>query len=247
MFVKQVYETLRASPHWNEMLLIIPYDEHGGFYDHVPTPASGVPSLDDIVSPDPYNFTFDHLGVQVPTIMVSPWIERGTVVHGPKGPYPSSEYEHSSISAMVKKVFTLNEFLTKRDAWAGTFETVINRNTPRTNCPVTLPDTEKLRKEDKDEERALSEFQSELVQLAATLNGDHTKDIFPQKLIENMKVIDAVGYVEDAFKNFCDVCEEAKNNGADDFNIIDFATRLAQKDSHKSFDGKIFSCCICKN
>ncbi|KAM2458151.1 hypothetical protein ACFX1W_006972 [Malus domestica] len=35
MFVKEVYETLRASPQWNDTLFIITYDEHGGFYDHV--------------------------------------------------------------------------------------------------------------------------------------------------------------------------------------------------------------------
>ena len=55
-FVKEVYETLRASPQWNEMLFLILYDEHGGFYDHVPTPTDGVPSPDDIVGPAPYNF-----------------------------------------------------------------------------------------------------------------------------------------------------------------------------------------------
>lgn len=77
-FVKEVYEALRSSPQWNEMLFVIIYDEHGGFYDHVPTPVVGVPSPDGIVGPEPYNFQFDRLGVRVPAIMISPWIERGT-------------------------------------------------------------------------------------------------------------------------------------------------------------------------
>ncbi|KAH9706696.1 non-specific phospholipase C4 [Citrus sinensis] len=77
-FVKEVYEALRSSPQWNEILFIITYDEHGGFYDHVPTPVTGVPSPDDIVGPEPYNFKFDRLGVRVPTIFISPWIQRGT-------------------------------------------------------------------------------------------------------------------------------------------------------------------------
>lgn len=77
-FVKEVYETLRASPQWKEMALLITYDEHGGFYDHVPTPVSGVPSPDGIVGPDPFYFRFDRLGVRVPTILVSPWVEKGT-------------------------------------------------------------------------------------------------------------------------------------------------------------------------
>ena len=78
MFVKEVYETLRASPQWNETLLVITYDEHGGFYDHVPTPVKDVPSPDGIVGPDPFYFKFDRLGVRVPTILVSPWINKNT-------------------------------------------------------------------------------------------------------------------------------------------------------------------------
>lgn len=77
-FVKKVYEALRSSPQWNEMLFIIVYDEHGGFYDHVPTPVKDVPSPDDIAGPAPYNFKFDRLGVRVPAFLISPWIERGT-------------------------------------------------------------------------------------------------------------------------------------------------------------------------
>ena len=76
--IKEVYEALRSSPQWNEMLFIIIYDEHGGFYDHVPTPVEGVPSPDDIHGPAPYNFKFDRLGVRVPAIFISPWIQPGT-------------------------------------------------------------------------------------------------------------------------------------------------------------------------
>lgn len=76
--VKEVYETLRSSPQWNETLLIITYDEHGGFYDHVQTPYVNVPNPDGNTGPAPYFFKFDRLGVRVPTIMVSPWIKKGT-------------------------------------------------------------------------------------------------------------------------------------------------------------------------
>lgn len=59
------------------------------------------------------------------------------VLHTPSGPQPTSQYEHSSIPATVKKFFNLKDFLTKRDAWAGTFEVVLNRTSPRTDCPGT--------------------------------------------------------------------------------------------------------------
>ncbi|KAE8797615.1 Phospholipase C 3 [Hordeum vulgare] len=54
------------------------------------------------------------------------------VVYGPR------EYEHSSIPATVKKLFNLRaNYLTKRDAWAWTFEDYLKvRKTPRTDCPV---------------------------------------------------------------------------------------------------------------
>ncbi|XP_010273152.1 PREDICTED: non-specific phospholipase C4-like [Nelumbo nucifera] len=255
-FVKEVYEALRASPQWNEILFIITYDEHGGFYDHVPTPT-GVPSPDDIASPGPFYFKFDRLGVRVPAIFISPWIERGTVLHRPSGPYPSSEFEHSSIPATVKKIFNLKEFLTKRDAWAGTFETVLTRESPRTDCPVTLPQPRKLRSGDANEGAKLSEFQVELVQLAAALKGDHRKDIYPNKLVEKMTVKDAVSYCKDAFKKFLEGCEKAKKNGADESEIIVLPSLPPSKNStpvveqpppkSKSFVHKMFACFACNN
>jgi hypothetical protein len=61
------------------------------------------------------------------------------VIHAPNGPQETSQYEHSSIPATVKKLFNLHSnFLTKRDAWAGTFENYLKiRKTPRTDCPGT--------------------------------------------------------------------------------------------------------------
>lgn len=59
------------------------------------------------------------------------------VISGAKGPAPNSEFEHSSIPATIKKMFNLSSnFLTHRDAWAGTFEEVVGELTsPRTDCP----------------------------------------------------------------------------------------------------------------
>lgn len=59
------------------------------------------------------------------------------VITGPKGPAANSEFEHSSIPATIKKIFNLtSNFLTHRDAWAGTFEEVVGELTsPRFDCP----------------------------------------------------------------------------------------------------------------
>lgn len=42
-FLADVYDTLRASPQWNRTLLLVTWDEHGGFADHVPPPAAPPP------------------------------------------------------------------------------------------------------------------------------------------------------------------------------------------------------------
>uniref|UniRef100_A0A6M2F414 Uncharacterized protein n=1 Tax=Populus davidiana TaxID=266767 RepID=A0A6M2F414_9ROSI len=231
--VKEVYETLRASPQWNETLLVITYDEHGGFYDHVETPYVNVPSPDGNTGPAPSFFKFDRLGVRVPTIMVSPWIKKGTVISSPNGPAPSSEFEHSSIPATIKKMFNLSSnFLTHRDAWAGTFEGVVGELTsPRTDCPVTMPDVAPLRTTEAKEDSSLSEFQSEVVQLAAVLNGDHFLSSFPDEISKKMNVKEALDYVEGSVTRFIRASKEAINLGADESAIVDMRSSLTTRSS----------------
>ncbi|KAI8925162.1 phosphoesterase [Entophlyctis helioformis] len=135
-FVKKVYETLRASPQWNQTLFLITYDEHGGYYDHV-VPPSGVPIPDASPVKPPFgDFKFDRLGVRVPTIVISPWVPKGGVV---SSTVAGRNYEHSSIPATIKKVFGLPNFLTKRDAWALPFDDIASLAAPRTDCPATIP------------------------------------------------------------------------------------------------------------
>lgn len=142
----QVYEDLRASPKWNSTLFIITYDEHGGFYDHVP-PPTGVPAPDDFPSFPDKDFNFTRLGVRIPTLLISPWVAKGTVISEPAAaqkPADNSEYDLTSIISTVRKIFSAEDAdvkpLTKRDAWAATFEDRLTELTePRTDCPMTLP------------------------------------------------------------------------------------------------------------
>ncbi|KAI9204590.1 phosphoesterase family-domain-containing protein [Polychytrium aggregatum] len=145
LLVKNVYEALRASPQWKQTLFIITYDEHGGFWDHVPPPTKNVPSPDNVSNSSTF-FRFDRLGVRVPTIMISPWIKKGRVVSYPQnGPTPDSQFEHSSLPATLNKYFNLNGFLTARDAWAAPFDFITNElSAPRTDCPATLPNPPKV-------------------------------------------------------------------------------------------------------
>ena len=78
-FIKDIYEALRASPAWSETLFVVTYDEHGGFYDHVAPLKAPPPNDGETSYPDP-GFKFDRLGVRIPTILVSPWIKKGTIL-----------------------------------------------------------------------------------------------------------------------------------------------------------------------
>ena len=126
MLLKQVYEKLRGSAYWEKLMLIIMFDEHGGFYDHIPPPAA-VPPGDD----NRYKtiFNFDRLGVRVPAIVISPYTVRGTVI-GTDPNDPSTLFDHTSTLATVEKRFVLAP-LTKRDAAANTVAVALNADTPR--------------------------------------------------------------------------------------------------------------------
>ena len=138
--VKAVYEALRNSTAWKDTMLVITFDEHGGFYDHQPPPAT-VPTGDDSTYANiAYAFQFDRLGVRVPAVVVSACTAKGTII-GNDANEPATIFDHSSVLATVEKCFGLAP-LTKRDAAANTLETAVNLTAPRllpTEAPLTLP------------------------------------------------------------------------------------------------------------
>jgi phospholipase C len=100
--VLAVYDALAASPDWERSLLVIVYDEHGGFYDHVPPPQA----------PDDDPDTFGRYGVRVPAIVVSPWVEPRSV--------SSTVFDHTSIIKSVLLRFcpeALENPPTKNRSW----------------------------------------------------------------------------------------------------------------------------------
>ena len=141
IFYGQVYEAVRASPYWAETLLLITYDEHGGFHDHARTPSEGIPAPD--ATPFDNGFDGSRLGVRIPTVAISPWIAKGTVVHAPTGvqaPQPTSQFEHTSIISTANKIFGIADSMTARDAWTGHFENLVDGSSPlRTDCPAAMP------------------------------------------------------------------------------------------------------------
>lgn len=144
--LKDIYEALRAGPGWNNTLFFVVYDDAGGYYDHIVPPSEGVPNdeapchvLDKCASSFA-KFDFRRLGLRTSAMLISPWVARGTVFQEPKkGPYNTSQFELTSVPATVKNLFNLTGFLTKRDAWAGSFDELL-LDVPRTDAPMHLPD-----------------------------------------------------------------------------------------------------------
>lgn len=126
--LKNVYEAIRASACWPRSVLIVTYDEHGGFYDHV-TPPGGIPAPGDV--PPIYDFNFTQLGVRVPAVIISPWIPRNLVDH--------TIYDHTSILATLRARFPDLGFFTQRDRLANDLSHLFLLAQPRTDAPMTLP------------------------------------------------------------------------------------------------------------
>ncbi len=77
-FVNTVYSALTSNEKaWNQTLLLITYDEHGGLYDHVRPPRA--------------------LGPRVPALVVSPWLKPGRPCH--------TELEHTAIIQTALRLF----------------------------------------------------------------------------------------------------------------------------------------------
>jgi phospholipase C len=129
--IKKVYETIRNSPHWNESLLLVVYDEQGGFFDHAKPPAAVAPG--DVISDlsnSTHSFNFEQLGIRVPGIAISPLIPDNRVDH--------TDFDHSSLLATVERLFNFAP-LTNRDAQANDLRHLLSLATPRTDAPVSLP------------------------------------------------------------------------------------------------------------
>jgi len=134
-FIHDVYYSLRNGPQWNQTLLIITYDEHGGCYDHIAPPLGAVPP-DNSAGED--GFDFKRFGVRVPTVLVSPLIAPGTVFRVPS---TSTPLDHTSILKTIQQRWKLPS-LTARDAAAPGIGAVLTLTTPRTDDPlkgVTVP------------------------------------------------------------------------------------------------------------
>lgn len=126
-FVHELYEALTESPSWASTLFVLTFDENGGTYDHVSPPGSVPrehpedpppdtwpvrPSGSDRTPPPgptgkkspmapktrtEFGFLFDQLGIRVPTLLISPLIQKNTLFRSPNG----TPFDHTSLLATI--------------------------------------------------------------------------------------------------------------------------------------------------
>ena len=125
-FISEVYEALRSSPAWSKTVLVINYDEWGGFFDHVVPPRVVDTHVNPAPGPHP---DYHQLGFRVPLVVASPFSAKGRIVSG------GAPFEHTSVLKMIEWRWNLPP-LTARDANARNLAEVLDLSLRRNDTPV---------------------------------------------------------------------------------------------------------------
>ncbi len=131
LFSELVIQAVMHGAAWDKTLLLFTYDEHGGYYDHVP-PVPMVPP-DNVKPAAPNGETFGDLytwsGFRVPAMVISPWSKADYVSH--------VNYDHTSFLRLIETKWNLPA-LTNRDANANTLLDCVDFSRPSFEEPPTL-------------------------------------------------------------------------------------------------------------
>ena len=160
--VANVYNAIRKNDAlWNSTLLLVLFDEHGGFYDHVSPPPA--------VPPDHHNeeYDFDRYGVRVPAILVSPYVGNDVF---------SDLLDHTSLLKYLQDKWDLND-LGARTANANTFANALNlAGAPRAGTPARIDPSTQSPATPTPPVDALNEHQSALVAMSHNLESMTDED-----------------------------------------------------------------------
>jgi phospholipase C len=121
-WMHQIYEAALASPLWNELAIVLTYDEAGGMADHVPPPAACPPSASQA--------SFNTHGIRIPAIVISPWARRHYVSH--------VVHDHTSLLRLIELIHDLPA-LTARDANADAMLDLFDFACPPELTPPPAP------------------------------------------------------------------------------------------------------------
>lgn len=165
--IADVYNAIRANDQlWESTLLVVFYDEHGGFYDHV-VPGAAIP-------PDNHQeeYAFNQYGVRVPALLISPWVSQGV---------ERTLFDHTSLLKYLIEKWDL-ESLGQRTANANSIGTVIDLNAPRedTISRIELKVDQLAPPDPESEEKAFSKFnthQSALAKLTGYVEDEALTEV----------------------------------------------------------------------
>lgn len=176
--IAETYNALRTGPLWTSTLLVILYDEHGGFYDHV-VPEAAEP-------PDEHaeEFDFRLYGVRVPALLVSPWAER-TVC--------KDTFDHTSLLRYAIDLWSLGP-LGRRTAQANSIARALrSAGEPRGDTPESvLPGMRRARAKARVAEpppEGLNRLQRAIVSFSEVLEKE-TKDSAERRVVRSMALND---------------------------------------------------------
>jgi phospholipase C len=152
-FAAEVINAVMKGPAWDKTLLIWLYDEHGGYYDHVPPPAAVPPDdVPGISSFERYRALrllkntkfgrkvarandgprgYGQLGFRVPAVIVSPYARPDYVLEG--------DYDHTSVLKLIEHKWNLPPLTRRDEAAAMPLEALDFDAEPHFRTPPDLP------------------------------------------------------------------------------------------------------------
>ena len=121
-FLSTIYNAIITSPNWTNTVLVINFDEWGGFFEHVPPTTAPVPDADRAAGD-----SSGLRGFRVPALVISPWSKRGAVA--------TNLFDHTSVLKMIEWRWGL-EPLTVRDQTATNLAEALDFSAYNTNAIV---------------------------------------------------------------------------------------------------------------
>ncbi|HUZ44898.1 MAG TPA: alkaline phosphatase family protein [Acidimicrobiales bacterium] len=128
-YAYQIINAVMQSPAWPSTLLVLTFDEHGGYYDHVPPVPAVRPDGIRPAAADTYGDLYSWTGFRVPTVVVSPWARANHVSH--------TVYDHTSILRLIETKWNLPA-LSARDANANPMLDCLDLSRPAFAVPPSL-------------------------------------------------------------------------------------------------------------
>ncbi len=137
MLIRDTYNAIFRQTIGDTSALLVTWDEHGGFFDHVTPPVAVPPGdkpLNQKRAQNPQNYAFNRFGVRVPAVLISPLLPagRGSQI------YPNAIFDHSAIVRALRTTFSLGGPLTNRDNAAPDWNSALlaNPRTLKANLPA---------------------------------------------------------------------------------------------------------------